>query len=224
MKDSLFDNWADQYNSWFTTPIGRYVKQYEEELLTEFLEPAPGEKILDVGCGTGIFTRNILKKGAVVTGMDISCPMIEVAKSELTNENFIPLCADMCSLPFAANSFDKAVSMTAIEFVEDAESAIIELNRIVIPGGTIVVTTLNSISPWAERRRKKAAQGHSLFKNIFFRSPEEMKKLISRECLIKTAIHFPKDVPLEHLEQIENAGKKQQLDTGAFLASKWFSP
>ena len=61
MATALFDTWPDRYDSWFATPIGRLVRLYEARLLLAFLEPQPGERILDVGCGTGIFTDDVLR-------------------------------------------------------------------------------------------------------------------------------------------------------------------
>lgn len=62
----LFDGWADKYDRWFETPIGRLVRQYEQAVVLEFLKPAEGETILDAGCGSGIFTMDILALGAAV--------------------------------------------------------------------------------------------------------------------------------------------------------------
>ena len=121
MATALFDTWTDRYDLWFATPIGQLVRWYEAELLLTFLEPQPGERILDVGCGTGIFTADVLKSGAWVTGIDLSASMLSRAVTR-GGEQFVGLCADMCDMPFSDNSFDRAFSMTAIEFVADFEA------------------------------------------------------------------------------------------------------
>ena len=221
MTPELFDSWTERYDRWFTTPIGQLVHRYENEILLSYLEAGPGELILDVGCGTGIFTTGVLRTGAWVVGADISAPMLRVAIAR-GGTGFAGVCADMCALPFADNAFDRVFSMTAIEFVADGAKAIAELNRVVKPGGRVVVTTLNSLSPWADRRRKKAAtEGHELFQNISFRSPEEMRQLVGSTCESVTAIHFLKDAPVDQVPEIEKRGQVQQLDTGAFLAVRW---
>lgn len=220
-NQQLFDTWTEQYDQWFIAPVGQFVKQYESDVLLNLLDPQPGECILDVGCGTGIFTADVLKCGANITGIDLSFPMVHVASQRLQDSPFIAMCANMCELPFPDNSFDRLYSMTAIEFVPDAALAIAELERVTRKGGSIVVTTLNSLSPWADKRKQKAKEGHSLFAHCTFRSPVEMQKLIGSSCVSKTAVHFQKNEKLEKIPEIEQRGREQRLDTGALLAVQW---
>lgn len=221
MTTALFDTWTDKYDRWFETPTGRLVRKYESTLLLEFLNPHPGERILDAGCGTGIFTQEVLDCGAMVTGIDLSLPMLKKAITRIGDTSFTGLCADMYALPFLSNSFDKVFSMTAIEFVPDAGRAIAELDRVTRKGGRVVVTTLNSLSPWAEQRKQKAQNGHSLFQKIYFRSPDDMRLIVPERSVIKTAIHFHKNDPTAGIPEIERSGNKKNQNTGAFLAVQW---
>ena len=221
MSDTLFDSWTDRYDSWFDTPWGRQVKAYESRVLADLLAPRTGERILDAGCGTGIFTGYVLDAGVSVVGIDLSRPMIEVAVRRHTGRPFTALCADLCRLPFPDNYFDRTFSMTAIEFVADAGIVIAELNRVTRPGGCIVVTTLNSLSPWAAQRREKAKSGHALFRNMYFRSPDEMTALVPGTPAVRTAIHFKKSDPVSEIPAIETLGTSATPDTGAFLAVQW---
>ena len=120
-KGQLFDEWPEVYDRWFTTPIGSLVRKYEAELMLDLLKPKQGEIILDVGCGTGIFTTDILSSGSQVIGLDISLPMLIQAKKKLKEYPFRIILADMLNLPFPEGSFDKVVSVTALEFIEDAK-------------------------------------------------------------------------------------------------------
>ncbi|WP_310599350.1 methyltransferase domain-containing protein [Desulfobulbus sp.] len=222
MQPALFDTWTDRYDSWFATPVGRLVKRYETDLLLALLDPRPGEHLLDAGCGTGIFTVDVLTKGALVTGIDLSIPMLAGAVGRLGNGGFAALGADMCALPFADGSFDRVFSMTAIDFVADGGKAMAELDRVVRPGGRVVVTTLNSLGPWAEQRRRKGAAGHDLFATIHFRSPAAMRAIAPAVRIeTATAIHFGKNDPLEAIPEIERRGREQGLDTGALVAVCW---
>ncbi len=220
-RKELFDQWPERYDSWFTTPIGSLVKKYESDLLLEMLDPRKEERILDAGCGTGVFTRDTLDHGACIVGLDVSFPMVQRAAKKLSGQPFTAIAGNMTSLPFSDNSFDKVYSMTAIEFVADAQQTVKELNRVARSGAKIVLSTLNSLSPWAERRKKKAELGHELFQSMHFRSPAELLRIAPEGSIFKTAIHFQKDDDPVMAQKIEEQGSKYKKDTGAFVAVSW---
>jgi ubiquinone/menaquinone biosynthesis C-methylase UbiE len=221
-RGRIFDNWPERYDSWFTTPIGELVRECEKELIISLLKPKKGDKLLDAGCGTGVFTDDILKHGALVFGIDISLPMLSRAGEKLEGYPFFKALGTMICIPFADSTFDKVVSITALEFIEDGRKAVEELFRVTKKGGSILVATLNSLSPWAGQRREKAEKGQSaLFEKVIFRSPHEINALAPFDGVIKTAIHFKKDDPPEYARKIELQGRKKDLDTGAFLVALW---
>ena len=224
-EKQLFDEWPEYYDQWFTTPIGKLVKEIETKLIDELLEPAPGEKILDAGCGTGIFTLDFLAAGTQVVGLDISRPMLSYAVKKTINYPFLAIQGDMLHLPFKDNSFDRSVSITALEFIADAQSAVDELFRVTKPGGCVVVATLNSISPWAERRQAKTRQGQKhILEGAFYRSPDELLTCSHLKGVVKTAIHFQKNDDPNEAVKIEKSGQSRNLDTGAFVAVRWEKP
>jgi len=220
----IFDDWPEKYDQWFETPMGRLIKGYESKLVLRMLTPDPGEVILDAGCGTGIFTADILKTGARVVGLDLALAMLRRALTKCTGRTFQFVIGDMQRLPFADASFHKAVSITAIEFIQDARIAVKELFRVTKPGGFIVVATLNSLGPWAQRRKEAVKKGHPLFRHTIFRSPDEIKGLSPVEGIVKTAIHFEKHDDPDIASKIENSGRARGLNTGAFLAARWVKP
>lgn len=219
----IFDDWSEKYDQWFETPMGRLIKGYESDLILRMLRPSRGEIVLDAGCGTGVFTTHICETGARVVGLELSRPMLVRAIFENKGIPFLSAQGDMRRLPFADDSFDKAVSITAIEFIEDAEVAVEEMFRVTKPGGIIVVATLNSLSPWAYRREEKGKKGHPIFRHTVFRSPEEMAGLSPVQGIIRTVIHFKKE-DLALAPEIEMEGGKRGLNTGAFLAARWVKP
>ena len=220
-KGQLFDEMPEAYDRWFTTPIGSLVKKYETELSLDLLKPRQGEVILDAGCGTGIFTLDILSSGSKVIGLDISLPMLIRAGQKLKGFPFHMVLADMLNLPFRASSFDKVVSITALEFIRDGKAAVGELFRITGKGGTIVVATLSSLSPWASKRIAEAREKRSIFEKAIFRSPDELLSLAPVKGVVKTAIHFPKEDDPEEAVNAERQGKRKSLNTGAFVAARW---
>ncbi|OGO39867.1 MAG: methyltransferase type 11 [Chloroflexi bacterium RBG_16_57_8] len=224
-ENALFDEWPERYDRWFTTPIGRLVRQTEGELISELLAPKAGESVLDAGCGTAVFTLDILGTGAEVVGLDISGRMLEVAGKKAAGCAFFPVQADMQFLPFRDSSFDKTISVTALEFVADARAAADELFRVTRPGGTVVVATLNSLSPWATRRQAKAQSGQRhILEDAHYRSPSDLLALSPFPGVTKTAVHFQNDDDPDKAMDIERTGRLRGLDTGAFVAVRWQMP
>ena len=219
----LFDEWPEQYDRWFQTPIGSLVKKYETALILDLLKPSPRERILDAGCGTAVFTADILDTGSEVVGLDVSLPMLKRAKSKGYASLQI-LQGDILRIPFCAGSFEKTVSITALEFIEDGKRAIQELFRVTKPKGTVVVATLNGLSPWAVQRKAKAKAGHSLFSRAIFRNPGELNALGPFAGITRTAIHFQKEEGVQKAQELEEEGRKRDLETGAFLAVRWKKP
>lgn len=224
-KKMLFDDWPTRYDEWFETPIGKAVRKGEAELIAELLSPRPGEKVLDAGCGTGVFTLDILAAGSYVVGLDISEPMIRVARRRTEGHPFCGVRGDMRRLPFRDNHFDKAVSITAIEFIGDARSAVDELFRVTRPGGCVVVATLNSLSSWAgDRKAKPQAGEENIWEVAYFRSPDDLLALSPFKGVVKTSIHFRQDDDPHQVAKIERLGRSRVLRTGAFVAARWEKP
>jgi ubiquinone/menaquinone biosynthesis C-methylase UbiE len=223
-KEKLFDEWPDTYDRWFTTPVGALVKQYETELILDLLKPGTGEVVLDAGCGTGVFTSDIFSAGSHVIWLDLTLPKLRRAEEKAGRGRFEGVVGDMLTLPFPEDAFDKVVSITSLEFIGDGRAAIDELFRVTKRGGWIVVATLNSLSPWAARRKEEAKKGHPLFQEAIFRSPDELRSLAPVNGVVRTAIHFQKDDDPQAAAEIERKGQEEGLTSGAFVAACWKKP
>jgi SAM-dependent methyltransferase len=112
-------------------------------LVREALRPAPGERIVDIGCGPGFYVSELAHEvgeaGAVV-GVDSSGTMLGAARArcrELGNVELLE--ADASSLPLAGGSFDAALSVQVLEYVADIQAALAEVRRVLRPGGRLVV-------------------------------------------------------------------------------------
>ncbi len=219
--EHIFDAWPDRYDQWFQTPIGSLVREYEGRLMQELLRPAPGEHILDAGCGTGVFTVDLLQQDARVAGLELSRPMLLAARAKCQAKSFRPVQGDMLALPFADGCFDKVVSVTALEFIAEGRQAVQELFRVTKEGGLVVVSTLNSLSPWAKRRKAKARDGDRIFQEMIFRSPEALDALAPVPGELRSAIHFQKNEQPAKARSLEQEGADRGLMTGAFLAVRW---
>ncbi|GEP12366.1 class I SAM-dependent methyltransferase [Methylobacterium gnaphalii] len=107
------------------------------------LDPQPAEKILDLATGTGWTSRVVARRGARVTGADISGVLLafatEQAKSEGLDITYRE--GDAESLPFADGEFDAVISTCGVMFASHPEAAASELARVCRKGGRIALTT-----------------------------------------------------------------------------------
>lgn len=95
-----------------------------------------GKKILDIGCGTGFFSKNLLEMGYEVTSVDGSSLALEYSKKRGL-ENLI--LSDACKLPFPDNSFDAVVALDILEHIKDDGAAVREWTRVLKPGGIMLI-------------------------------------------------------------------------------------
>jgi SAM-dependent methyltransferase len=98
-----------------------------------------GERVLDVGCGTGNAALAARRAGARVTGLDASPRLLDVARERVPDGEFIH--GDAGRLPFADGQFDAAVSVFGVIFARPGETAAAEIARVVRPGGRLAITT-----------------------------------------------------------------------------------
>jgi arsenite methyltransferase len=112
-------------------------------LVREALRPAPGERILDVGCGPGFYVDEIAElvgDGGSVVGVDASPSMLAVAASRSAGRSNVAFHeGDTNALPLPDSEFDAAISVQVLEYVPDATGALREINRVLKPGGRLVV-------------------------------------------------------------------------------------
>lgn len=117
------------YDAWYATPRGRWIGDQEFILLARLLNARPGETLLDVGCGTGYYSRRFAREARLkVTGVDIDPDMIAFAKTQATDIEFA--LGDAQNLPYTDASFDHVVAITSLCFVADEVRAVHEIARI----------------------------------------------------------------------------------------------
>jgi SAM-dependent methyltransferase len=117
------------YDAWYDTPRGRWIGDTEYRLLHGLVTPHAGETLLDVGCGTGWFSRHFASAGLDVTGVDVDCGALSFARDRPGPAvRYLP--GDARRLPFPDRSFDVVVSVTALCFVDDWRAALAEIARV----------------------------------------------------------------------------------------------
>ena len=117
------------YDAWYDTPRGRWIGDREFALLARQLGARPGETLLDVGCGTGYFSRRFSREaGLMVTGVDIAPDMLDLAHRKAPEIAVAQ--ADAACLPFVDHAFDHVVAVTSLCFVADEGRALSEMMRV----------------------------------------------------------------------------------------------
>ena len=176
---SLYDfgSMVDKYDRWYETPEGRsHDKQQKSAVRRLLREVAPGDRLLDVGCGTGHWSRFFTGLGFSVFGIDISPQMIEKARSH----NW-PGCrfevADAEHLPSTNHSFEVVAAMFTLEFVANPDKVLAEMCRCVKPGGMLIVGTLNKSDPL---NLDRIAQGEEPYASAHMFSPPELDKMLAQ--------------------------------------------
>ena len=99
----------------------------------DLLNPQPGERILDIGCGEGTLTERIVRAGAIVVGVDASEDMVAAAKARGLDARLI----DAEHLPFE-REFDAVFSNAALHWVRDHDAMLAGVHRALLPGGRFV--------------------------------------------------------------------------------------
>jgi ubiquinone/menaquinone biosynthesis C-methylase UbiE len=116
--------------------------RYARDLLERARPFGPSDRILDLGCGTGIVARILrgrLGGGARLTGLDINAPMLAKAAGIAPDIEWRE--GNACALPFADGSFDVVLSQQMLQFVPDREAAVREIRRVLAPGGRLIAST-----------------------------------------------------------------------------------
>jgi len=228
----IFDNpmkpWdpAD-YDAWYRTPLGELSDRLEKEMIFSMADVKRGDKALDVGCGTGIYSMELAKRGAKTTAIDGSPGMLGFAMAKAGKAGLAIgfSQADASALPFSDGSFDLVVSINMLCFVKDEERAVIEMQRVLRPGGRLVIGVLNRWSPWAALRRAKGLFRESVYREARFFSPPGLEEIFRRTgsgaVNTKTCLFFlPVGCPLYLKSALlfERLGNILTPRMGAFLA------
>jgi ubiquinone/menaquinone biosynthesis C-methylase UbiE len=161
---------AARYEDWYVG-LGREADELEKRLLAKLLACFPGAKTaLEVGCGTGHFTRWLQECGLTVIGLDLSWPMLLEAHRLQS-----PPClqGDALTLPFADRSIDLVALITTVEFVENPLRALEEAVRVARQG--LILGVLNQRSLLALQYR---ASGKPIWKAAHFFSVAALKQLV----------------------------------------------
>jgi ubiquinone/menaquinone biosynthesis C-methylase UbiE len=170
------------YETWYESKGFRSAR-LEKSLLKRLVVRFPkAHTLLEVGCGTGHFTRWFRSQQFQTVGLDLSWPMLSKA-SHMGSTSCI--CGDALALPFLAGSFDLVALITTLEFLLDSVHALDEALRVARQG--LVLGVLNRKSELGRRLKNK---GGPVWEAARFYTPRELLNLVCNAGFGKQAKVF----------------------------------
>ena len=120
---------AQSHENWFRSPRGQRALAFEQELFRKIWTPVSPQRVLEVGCGSGVFLEWFKSQGHMVAGLEPSSSALELARRRLSpkvrlDQGFAE------NLPYDDNEFDTVALITSLEFVDDPDLALKEACRV----------------------------------------------------------------------------------------------
>jgi SAM-dependent methyltransferase len=133
--------------------MGRWSRRLAEPFL-DFVGTADGERVLDVGCGTGRLAFALMQRCEVkhLLGIDIAAPYVAHATRHNSHARAVFEVGDASALACADRSFDRVLAMLVLHFLPKAEQAIAEMRRVARPGAVVAATVWDARGGWVANR------------------------------------------------------------------------
>jgi SAM-dependent methyltransferase len=167
----LAEHGAGEIWNWETS-AGRIRWARRVKMLSSHLKP--GMTVLELGCGTGSFTRELARSGADVVAIDVSPELLEMAKANCSAPNVQYQIQNAYALTYSDATFDSVVGSSVLHHLE-IEEALRKIYRVLKPRGTILLTEPNMLNPQIAIQKNvlwiKRKLGDSPDETAFFRWP-----------------------------------------------------
>jgi SAM-dependent methyltransferase len=178
------------YDAWYDTPRGRWIGETEYALAARALAARPGDSLLDVGCGTGWFTRRAAADGLVATGLDPNPGWLDYARDH-SSPALQWTEGDARALPFPDRHFDHVLSIAALCFIDDERQAAAEIVRVVRK--RFAIGWLNRASQLYRQKGREGGSG--AYRGARWHTAREVRALFAglpvRGLTVRSGIFLP---------------------------------
>jgi ubiquinone/menaquinone biosynthesis C-methylase UbiE len=210
---------AKLYEEWLSSPGGVLLDKLSTDLIVRLVRPKRGERILDVGCGTGNHLLLFHKLGLDVTGIDASPYMLDMAKSRLGSKASLKISmAD--DLPFEDNEFDITTLIVTLEFIDNPLAVLKEVGR--VTKDRVFVGVLNYLSFGCISKKIFSLFNDSIFRETHLFSlwgiREDVKKAYGNTPIEWGSVQtMPTFFFKEYTRRIEMSPLTQSYPFGTFI-------
>jgi ubiquinone/menaquinone biosynthesis C-methylase UbiE len=211
--------WEDNADQWHSKSVEMWTSGSRKAIIPFFTKHIErGKAVADLGCGDGYGSFLLFDKGYVVTGMDFSEKMVEIAKKqERDSLSFVQ--GDLRSLPFQDEQFQAVMAINSVEWTEDPLHTLNEIERIVTPDGLICIGLLG---PTAHPRENAYPRllGEDVICNTMM--PWELEKLAGEKGWRKVDEDwvYKKGVKSSFTDSLSNELKQALTFTTLFMFQK----
>jgi SAM-dependent methyltransferase len=140
-----YDSFAEGYAA--SNENNLFNAYYERPAMLALAGDVAGRRVLDAGCGSGPLLAALRDRGAIVTGIDKSAGMLELARRRLGDDADLQVAELGCPFPFPDGTFEDVTASLVLHYLEDWGPALAELRRVLKPGGRLIVSVNH---PFAE--------------------------------------------------------------------------
>ena len=205
-----------EYEAWYETARGSWIAGREFGLMMQMLAPPAGSTLLDVGCGTGHFSRRFAAAGLRVTGLDPDPAMLEHARS-LGGVDYLRGTAT--ALPLPDGAYDFVIAVTSLCFIAETPDALREMWR--VARRAVLLGLLNRRSLLYRQKHDRGG-----YRGARWDTPAEARRWARQlepapRVTIRSAIFLPGGGAFAHAAECVLPGA---LPWGAFLAVRLRKP
>jgi ubiquinone/menaquinone biosynthesis C-methylase UbiE len=142
-----YDGFAEAYSA--ENEANLFNAYYERPATLALAGDVAGRRVLDAGCGSGPLFAALRDRGAIVTGIDASTGMLELARQRLGADACLHRADLERPLPFPDAAFDDVTASLVLHYLEDWRGPLAELRRVLRPGGRLIASVNHPIHAYA---------------------------------------------------------------------------